>query len=513
MDAKPLTENDIRYDPRTQLEIVNVSEDYIKHFQEIQGTLIHWFGTVDKVNRHWKQQRRVCIISDCCIYMCMMNGGITRCVPIQTIQEIILSPSSTLGIKVLAPDYDMMFAVLSTKERETVLNILQKLYWALTGQEIRVRSMRTEAGEKMEDILNLKKPKEWTLKIEPLKTKKSLVKLLEEKQQREARDKAIVHEEFDRIKRGLRQELETYRNEEYDRVVAQVQQYVRLLTEKDEHIERLKAQIRSLEKAPTSCRNCDALRRALESTPLEDKKKIRALETEVTQQNHVIEHFKIAEMHRKIGTKADYDDVTAETQIVALRQELDVTYKKLRDLQRLVVQSPYPTEDMRLQAETNVPTASFINPGTVRSAPINDDVKLENDKLRVVLAEKEKELQHLHGIMRESYRRQLEELSSIRQQFQQYDDQIVNYLEKVFSGQVQMGNAHGPATALQLAQATARAARSAATPPAFTTSPQQMKPLGYRDTPMTSTPIRTFSGDQYLDRPNPTFFPHPAMTQ
>jgi len=487
----PSSEQDLHVDPRTGLEIIDVPEEYRKHFAELRGSLIHWFGSVDKVNRHVKPERRVCILSDRSLYMCMMNGGITRCISISTLLEIIVTPPAMIGIKIQPPDHDMLFSVSSLKEREHVAAILQKLFKGLTGQDIRVRGHRPESGEPLEDSLRLAKAKGWVLKIEPLRNKKTLIKLLQEKQQRESRDRTIVDDEFERIKKGLRAEIEKYHSQEYDRVKLQVQQYVRLLTEKEEHLERLKAQVRTLESTPPVCLQCEALRRALDTTPNEDKQRIRVLENEVSQQAHIIEHFKIAEMHRRIGTTPDMNEMSSETKIVALRQELDVAYRKLKDLQRLVVTNPYPTEDMRLQAEI-ITSASSRSPH--HFTPGNNNDKGELDRVKVLLLEKEKEVDHLQRVIRDSHIRQLDEINGLRQQFQRYDDQIVAYLERVFSGQASVPNAHGNLTALQLAQAAGRAAKNAATvPPAFTSSPSLPPAFTSSTSPARHLPIQEAS--------------------
>eukprot|EP00672_Neobodo_designis_P013185 CAMPEP_0174866598 /NCGR_PEP_ID=MMETSP1114-20130205/62374_1 /TAXON_ID=312471 /ORGANISM="Neobodo designis, Strain CCAP 1951/1" /LENGTH=77 /DNA_ID=CAMNT_0016101761 /DNA_START=70 /DNA_END=300 /DNA_ORIENTATION=+ len=61
-------EQKITRDPRTRLPIIDVPPEHAKHFRSLQGTVIHWFGVVDKFNRMRKLDRRVAIFSDSCIY-------------------------------------------------------------------------------------------------------------------------------------------------------------------------------------------------------------------------------------------------------------------------------------------------------------------------------------------------------------------------------------------------------------------------------------------------------------
>merc|ERR1719197_775410 len=98
-------------DPRTELEIVDVPPEYGKYFAELQGSVIHWFGAVDKYNRMWRPQPRIAILSDQNIYLCRPDGGITRCLPMKLIQELILSEQTAIGFRVGPPEYDMLLSV------------------------------------------------------------------------------------------------------------------------------------------------------------------------------------------------------------------------------------------------------------------------------------------------------------------------------------------------------------------------------------------------------------------
>ena len=80
------------------------------------------------------------------------------------------------------------------------------------------------------------------------------------------------------------------------------------------------------------------------------------------------------------------------------------------------------------------------------------------------LAEKDKELRLTKTLMRESFQRQVEELDKLKRDFELYDSEVVEYLEKVFSGKVFPKGAHEGQDAREQAEVTALAARNAATP-------------------------------------------------
>ena len=121
--------------------------------------------------------------------------------------------------------------------------------------------------------------------------------------------------------------------------------------------------------------------------------------------------------------------------------------------------------------------------------------------------------------MKESFRRQVEELARIREQFQRYDGYVVDYLEKFFSGNAfpQGAQSHGQ-TPLQIAQATTQAARQAATPGAFphhtSTANMSLNPASvpFNDRSGTragASPIGSFVPPNVISNPDEVFPPSP----
>ena len=481
--------NELTVDPRTDLEIIDIPAAHAKHFAGLKGSLIHWFGVVDKYNRMWKPQRRVAIFSDQSIFLCRLEGGVTRCLNVRNVQELVLSEQSAIGFRVGPPDYDMLIAVDSVEEREAIVSIVTKVYWALVGQELPIRKLSGDSGEAMQQKLQLNKPEDWVLKIEPIKSVKALTKLMLDKQKKEEEDRKVVEEEFGRIKEGLRLELQRYRTEEYDRMVDQLSQSVRALEDKDREIERLKRDTVSLDDPEVwkKCPNCTQFKRVLESNSNDDKQKILRLEREVESQRHIVEHLQAAIQFRSAaagakgaaGGGAGGEAGADSQQVTLLRQELADSTKKNKELQQVILESPYLTADVKQKA-SKIATAreGAGATGTLTGRDWQD-----------VVGEKDREIRHLKSALRDATFRHVQELEAIRTQFQRYDNQIVEYLERVFSQQ-------GQANAAGLAQQTANAARHSATGAAFDGAP----------------PLRTAGGgfDQLrMDRQSPSVTSNP----
>ena len=178
-------------DPRTGLDVVAVPAEYEKFFRTLNGCVIHWIGAVDKYNRNYKPQRRVAIFTDECIYLCQMDGVIRRCLQIRTIKEILLGEHTKISFRAGPPDsFDMLIAVEHSEAREYLIHVVAKVYWSLTGQEINIRALAAESGETLPTVLQLTKPKQWQLKVLPMRTMKEVITLVKQQQEAEMMEKS-----------------------------------------------------------------------------------------------------------------------------------------------------------------------------------------------------------------------------------------------------------------------------------------------------------------------------------
>jgi hypothetical protein len=456
---------DLTQDERTGLEIVEVPQEHsklshliLKHFAHLRGSVIHWFGVVNKFNHMWKPQRRVAIFSDLCVYLCNTDGGITRCIHVADIHELVISENHAIGFRVASPDYDMLLTIdgvdgSAGKERETIVRIVESVYWRLKGVELKVKRPTGDSGEVMHQNLQLKKPSSWQLKVTPIKSSKALSAALKEKRDKEDNDRAIVEQEFNRIKAGLAKQLEEHRSEEYERMQDRLAQFAQALSEKDREIESLKKGTVALDDPEISkaCVNCANLKKVLESSSNDDKQKILRLERDIESQRNISEHLQAAIQHRTVAARQGLGDNRDSAQSIGLQQELQDAHRRNKELLQVIQESPYLTKEVK-QFAAGV-AKHRDGPGTTGSYSGRD--------WAAVVEEKDREVSHLKSVLRDATFRHVQEIDNIRAGFQRYDTQIVDYLEKVFKGQVQAPHA-AVGSAAQMAQSTAAAARQVA---------------------------------------------------
>ena len=230
-------------------------------------------------------------------------------------------------------------------------------------------------------------------------------------------------------------------------MVDQLAKHAKALEEKDREIIRLKQETVSKDDPELwkQCPNCARMHERLSSNSNDDKQKILRLEREI--ERHIMEHLQAAIQFRTTTTQGGGDADSAQLQ--ALKQELNDSNRRNKELQQLIAQSPVLTTEVKQRAAR---IASHRDGAMATTGYTNSDWS-------EVIAEKEREIKHLKGLVKETTFRHVQELESIRAQFQRYDDQIVEYLEKVFSGAIQPSG--GGSGAAKMAAATARAAKEA----------------------------------------------------
>lgn len=239
--------------------------------------------------------------------------------------------------------------------------------------------------------------------------------------------------------------------------------YVGQLAERDAEVDALKEQIQTLTDNPEFWNNCPRCREwvhreAAHPTPALLRR--RELDRKVEDYQQLIQHLQLT----RCGGGALNGGLSESAQVAQLRNKLDDQQAKVRELQKLIVDHPYPTEDVRLKAEQ---IAQGDDP-VVTDTPQLRELHERADRLDRELVMKDRSLRHQRNVMADAFRRQVHELHRVRRQFQEYDRQIVNYLEKVFSANAfpQGVSSHGR-SARQLAEEATQAARQAATPGAF----------------------------------------------
>src|SRR3989338_5003999 len=119
--------SELTADPRTDLDIIDVPQDYMKYFPELKGAVIHWMGALLKFDKRWSSQTRIGILSDQCVYICRPDGGIVRCLNIRFVQELIITEQMAIGFKVGAPERDLLIVPLKSEDRDMIITIVGKV--------------------------------------------------------------------------------------------------------------------------------------------------------------------------------------------------------------------------------------------------------------------------------------------------------------------------------------------------------------------------------------------------
>jgi hypothetical protein len=119
-----------------------------------------------------------------------------------------------------------LLGLAAREDVQVVVGFLRRIYWVHMGQELPVYSVGQM--EKPATMLSLTRPHRWTLRMEPIRKRKFLEKLLHDWQQSERRDSQAIEEEFVRVKRELQAAVQSLRDAEYNSLI---KQNVRLVAE------------------------------------------------------------------------------------------------------------------------------------------------------------------------------------------------------------------------------------------------------------------------------------------
>ena len=409
-------------DPSTGLPIISVPPEYSKYFSELKNCVIHWFGNVDKYSQKWQAQSRICIITDEYIYLARTDGGITRCSQIKMIEEIVvIQHKSVIAMRIAPPDYDMLLQARNEEARTEIIAILCKIISRATGRRTEPRMVENVSDQGLHAIVNLKKPDDWVLRVQPFKTTKALTKAVRNQKDNEERDRKLVKDEFDRIKVGLMDELQRYRTQEHEQLREHLELTIKKVAEKDMALDELRRTTVRLDDpdAWKSCPHCVELQKLIERHPSDDKQRIFRLEREVEDQRHQVEHLQTAIKHRQQNSLAGGEGSSQVAVIHSLRHDLEMSTVANKELQKLIIDSPMLTAETKQRA--------------ARMSLRNTDHPMMGSQRdqAFVLAERDREIRHLKATLRDATFKHLQELEMCRTQIQRYDDQVVEHVTKL----------------------------------------------------------------------------------
>eukprot|EP00754_Rhynchopus_humris_P006464 Rhum_TRINITY_DN13111_c1_g1::Rhum_TRINITY_DN13111_c1_g1_i1::g.57378::m.57378 len=255
---------ELRIDPRTGIELVDVPPEHRAGFEELEGKLMYWFSKILVVSLRTSTGKervteRYLLVTDSCVFVLEEGRYINRCYRIKDIKELITSRENDLGLQM--PDgpqrFDLMLCFPGPSDRDAVLAIIKKAYHYEQDRALPVRQV-----DVMKEALTLKKPENWRLETEQIIPKKLLLQRLSEQKHEYTQEQQVINEEFERLKGKLQEGFDRqiqHRNEEYaqfkrdyqhlqdahnnlvvqyDSMAQDVETYVRMLNEKDEEIAR-----------------------------------------------------------------------------------------------------------------------------------------------------------------------------------------------------------------------------------------------------------------------------------
>lgn len=439
------------------LPLAAVPPRLLPAFAPVQQTIFHWIGFVRKISPgNWKETEKVAIVGDAALYVCDDDASISRCLVYADMSEVMIrDDDDSMGFR-MGPkgEHDAMLR-FGQRDFETVLSMVRKIYWAHMGREIKI--VRLGPVDPIQPHLSLEKRMDWTLKVEPLKPRKFLEKLLSDQSVAYQKDVDSVHTEFMRIKNELNYALESARNQQYDRMVRQTASYVQQLAQKDGEVQMLKAELeraqqfvldtnasRAIQRtlarlnptfvpdggasggaAPTGgatasfardahtreggdapeaeCTNCSQLRQLLESHPNADKRRVLAAEESLTAAEK-----ELKTLHRTTAPLAD--------DVKALRDALKKAGDVLLD-QRLTLQD-------RVRAASQVTTPYTVGGKKPGGAPASSGQSMTVPPAPDVTTLTE-ELLTLRGVLRDASALHMAELDRLRAEFNAYDEAMV----------------------------------------------------------------------------------------
>ena len=247
-------------DPRTQLPLVGVPP-ILSSFRDLNDCVIHWISPVKSIDSADKETDLIAVLGDAAIYVCDLNSNILRCLLIKEFSEILVrvvgsSSSSSnnnntsakelfVGFKLVegVQEFDLLLKLATQEDVQILVGFTRRIYWVHMGQELPVYTVGPL--EKINALLNLTRPHRWTLRMEPIRKRKFLDKLIYDWQQGEAKDQQAIEEEFVRVKKELQAAVQSIRDREYNSVI---QHNVKLLEEVDLSRLRCKEMKRLLER-------------------------------------------------------------------------------------------------------------------------------------------------------------------------------------------------------------------------------------------------------------------------
>eukprot|EP01059_Diplonema_ambulator_P023305 TRINITY_DN38737_c0_g1_i1.p1 TRINITY_DN38737_c0_g1~~TRINITY_DN38737_c0_g1_i1.p1 ORF type:complete len:540 (+),score=109.64 TRINITY_DN38737_c0_g1_i1:41-1621(+) len=495
---------DIAHDPRSGLRWIDIPREFQPVFSSLgPDPIIHWMGHAKLYFKGWTPMDAVVIISHSSIYNMRPDGNLVNYLHVKHIDQLVVDEGKPTWVIVKVKDglgmCDMLFDTMKHGERDVIYDMLNTMSEAQVG--VKLRRTRLVEGALLKDAVRLEVPAGYVPGSERFQSRRAVARhyglgeVFDGEHAREVseHERRLVVEEFEKIKDELRNELATYGSDQLEEVSRQVDMYIEMLEDRDREIDRLRNLRDTIYDNPQiwdSCPNCET--RSRSSSSKITSKTINSLERQVADAEHLLDHLQHARQATSTGKRSA--QFSESTQLIQLKQQKLAVNDKIKELRNIIIESPgmYPSNEARRGA------LSRVGPIPKDATERERQLARHAHDLDRTLADKDKELRMTKGVMRDSFQRQVEELERLKKAFEEYDREIVSYLERVFNGAAYPPGATDHQTPRQLAELTASAARAAATPITIPESP--MDPALVSDHPLPASLTSTYHQDPLESR-------------
>ncbi|CUG87864.1 Hypothetical protein, putative [Bodo saltans] len=170
-------------DPRFGLQLIDVPQEYISKFANLDKAVLYWFSVVKKFGSPSKftgkmsVEDRISFCGDKAFYVTKGNGEVTRCVKIQKLKQIVTNvglpnvEEQFVVLKFASPEYDVCIA---SPTLQILISSLQAISYSLNGVQVDLRL----CGQLVDAELQLERPSNFSMTMVLPTTKEQLKKAL-----------------------------------------------------------------------------------------------------------------------------------------------------------------------------------------------------------------------------------------------------------------------------------------------------------------------------------------------
>uniref|UniRef100_A0A7S1IGK9 Uncharacterized protein n=1 Tax=Eutreptiella gymnastica TaxID=73025 RepID=A0A7S1IGK9_9EUGL len=180
----PSNPEDLRWDPRTGLELLEIPAQYARQMADLFGksSLIHFVAPVDKLNQKGKFSPRLLVITTYCVYLLHKGGGLARALEITDLRKLWRSNDHDKAvIALLCPtEFDLVLRrqhEIRSPSMDNIQYIIATIYQWKTGKPLEVVDMSESL---IVESVQIRKPPGWKPEMLYVHSKKQLYRRLQQ---------------------------------------------------------------------------------------------------------------------------------------------------------------------------------------------------------------------------------------------------------------------------------------------------------------------------------------------